>query len=376
MNGDPNNIEKWLQNYAKQRRADLGKPLDMDGPTREMLLSESRRVWPSVRATQSEETSLWPQWVFATACAGVIACAIVYISQPAPPALVAKNNADSISPDQSNPKGFANSSAIHEKESLQLVTPFAPLIASKKADFKKADTLMQPGLRGMAGAAPAATSAIGIAGPGSPSAEAMAIESFREQFSQIKSDLRKENVKLGEDVVLRSFQYEQTGANVRVTDADGSVYFGNLTAEPINPNIALKPKQLVASGKIAVAPANTIGDRRTNQAGGGGLPAISAAQSNDAHYQSRAGEYNFQVVGTNRSLKQRVVFYGQIATDNLAQLDSKTNKAKNTNEAGRAASDNAQGAMQYRIRGQAVIGSRNQEVDAQPIPAPRNNQKQ
>lgn len=378
MNTDDNNIEKWLKNYAQKRRANLGQPLDMDSPTREMLLAESRRVWPPGNTAEPEELSYWPRWAFAASCTGVVACALVFVSQPAQHGETAKLDRDSIANGQHADGAMnmaANRKAVTEMPANTLSTP---LLVTSAAGAKKDDRSLKSNLGGGFGGGGAAPSAVAPAisptGPPSsiaPSAEELAIESFRQQFSQVKLEMAKSNLKKGEDVVLRNFEFEQNGLNVRVTDADGSVYSGKLTAAPLLSNVVQEPKRVAQPGKLADATNNSTA-RNKPLVGDKGLAGAAAQANNGANYQSR-GEYQFQVVGTNRSLKERVVFSGQVTADNLQQLDL---KSKSTNEAGRGAADKSAALMQYRIRGQAVIGKRNQEIDAQPNLSPRNNQNQ
>jgi hypothetical protein len=104
--------------------------------------------------------------------------------------------------------------------------------------------------------------------------------------------------------VLASFSMEQAGRELRVIDGDGSVYTG-----------------LVEMVQFAPAPAASAAPRLGTRAPGRteAVPTIERQQP--------AGEgFNFRVAGTNRSLKQNVVFFGRFnAVTNALLLPAATN---------------------------------------------------
>lgn len=104
--------------------------------------------------------------------------------------------------------------------------------------------------------------------------------------------------------VLENFRVQQNGGTIRVVDADGSVYDGSLQPE-------------IAGAQNGPAPAATP------------VPPIAPAtkvepakiQTNGDESQSPT-KYFFRVTGTNQTLKQKVVFTGNVlagggATANL-----------------------------------------------------------
>ena len=106
--------------------------------------------------------------------------------------------------------------------------------------------------------------------------------------------------------VLENFQVQQNGNAIRVVDADGSVYDGSLLPESAVAQISPAPAATPASPVTApeqVERAKTIANRDESQT---------------------AQNYFFRVTGTNQTLKQNVVFAGNLlatanATTNLQQ---------------------------------------------------------
>jgi hypothetical protein len=106
--------------------------------------------------------------------------------------------------------------------------------------------------------------------------------------------------------VLVNFQVQQNGNAIRVVDADGSVYDGSLLPESAIAQIEPAPAATPASPVTApeqVERAKTIASRDESQT---------------------AQNYFFRVTGTNQTLKQNVVFAGNLlatanATTNLQQ---------------------------------------------------------
>jgi hypothetical protein len=136
--------------------------------------------------------------------------------------------------------------------------------------------------------------------------------------------------------VLTSFQLEQRGNEIRVVDADGSVYTGVL---------------------------QTAQDE---------LKKDAVATKNAPSQPARLQNYFFRVAGTNRNSKQNLVFSG-----NLIPLTNAPVTSVNRKPVGGTAGT-LRGAMEspaqsvlsnMRISGKAVIGNQKEiEVDAVPAP--------
>ncbi|MFZ1073348.1 MAG: hypothetical protein WAO21_07915 [Verrucomicrobiia bacterium] len=158
--------------------------------------------------------------------------------------------------------------------------------------------------------------------------------------------------------VLQSFQMQQNGNAVSVVDRDGSVYNGsvqltNATAlnEPAPAETPAAPPQV--EGKMAQAAGNK---------------------------QQTAQNYFFRVTGTNRTLKQNVVFTGNFLANTIAPQTAQPSISivgvggGGGGGAGNQLPQNAANQSQQsqlsnsRIVGTAVIASTNQiEIDAVPV---------
>jgi type II secretory pathway pseudopilin PulG len=104
--------------------------------------------------------------------------------------------------------------------------------------------------------------------------------------------------------VLANFQVQQNGNAIRVVDADGSVYDG-----------ALQPEKMVAQ-------------KEQVSAGTVSLPMDQEKSSTSHDEPQMAQNYFFRVAGTNLTLKQNVVFAGNLlansgATANLQQANNR-----------------------------------------------------
>jgi hypothetical protein len=147
--------------------------------------------------------------------------------------------------------------------------------------------------------------------------------------------------------LLASFKMEQNGQEIRVVDADGSVYTGSWQVAP----------------EQNLAPA-------AGRAGGlhfsGATPAASsvrpapAAENNFQPVQN----YFFSVSGTNRNLNQRITFSGNLIP--LANVFT-SNNASAVGGLNAATLNVAPPVLlNSRIAGRAIIGNREIEVNANP----------
>lgn len=150
-----------------------------------------------------------------------------------------------------------------------------------------------------------------------------------------RTDARKKPV--GADV-LASFSWQQSGRQLRVVDADGSVYLGEVlepaAAAPGSPPQAQLGFKQVGDDQVARLPASA----RQNQAAG-----------------------TFRVSGTNQTLRQRVIFFGQLLREPLpgAAQDLGIGQAQRTSQpapAMRGAAPQTQAAgASLRIEAQATL---------------------
>lgn len=117
---------------------------------------------------------------------------------------------------------------------------------------------------------------------------------------KVNSAAKKTGAPLSE--VLASFQIERNGQQIRILDADGSIYQGQVA------------DQVVVE---KAASANNFGVANNGNAGG---PASNGSQLNFAQMQDTLmGGFNFQVSGVNRSLNQTVTLTGSFFSAPLQQ---------------------------------------------------------
>lgn len=180
-------------------------------------------------------------------------------------------------------------------------------------------------------------------------------------------DARRKQASPGASVLVW-FQLEQSGQEVRIVDKDGSVYTGSLLAadlaDHVAPSDGAKPAtagvQRVAAAQDKIVPATT--------------PAKPPLSSN---FQQAALEYgSFRVIGTNLTLKQRVVFSGKLfGVANAPAAARLTNawSGAGANRSGAAspAPGQAKAAPLFpsRIVGQVIVG-RSQAVQINAVPIP------
>jgi len=100
--------------------------------------------------------------------------------------------------------------------------------------------------------------------------------------------------------VLAYFHIEQAGPELRVIDSDGSIYSGSLQAAAAAP-----PGLSSGAEELSTASRAFSGAKQQDNL------ARSAAPKRAQTYTEAAG-YSFQVVGTNRTSRQRVAFSGTI----------------------------------------------------------------
>lgn len=138
--------------------------------------------------------------------------------------------------------------------------------------------------------------------------------------------------------VLASFQLEHSGENVRIIDRDGSVYTGYVETPP---SVQRTYRAIAQS----VAPTEGFGRK------------MQAATNNVAP------SYFFRVAGTNRSLKENVVFTGNLLTDaELSRSNWSTNSPGTAGQIGGAmfykapAQKSPSAIPQTRVAGKARIG--------------------
>jgi hypothetical protein len=134
--------------------------------------------------------------------------------------------------------------------------------------------------------------------------------------------------------VLKTFQVEQQGSEIRVLDADGSTYRGKIEqlAKSVDPESRTTGRRAMAKQ----AP------RHDAQAGGG--TEMASPQS------------YFRATGFNVSLKKTLVFEGNYAA---ARAQQPAKATSNDRERAESSSDRARIVGTVRVNGEALV-----EVDA------------
>jgi len=157
--------------------------------------------------------------------------------------------------------------------------------------------------------------------------------------------------------VLADFEVEQVGRLLRITDGDGSVYSGYLQVPD-----TVRHTRSVTAEALTVPPATEV--RQATIEG-----------KNQFGYEAdrlTAHNYYFRVAGTNRSLKQKVVFTGSfVGPANLVLPPPAITNLTLGGRLGDTPTDSAQPAfpqlLNSRITGKVVIGSgKALEVNALP----------
>jgi hypothetical protein len=170
--------------------------------------------------------------------------------------------------------------------------------------------------------------------------------------------------------VLREFQLEQTSGRIRIVDADGSVYLGQVMDLSELPTLSRDAGLMPSDGfrpdlrptGAALAPA------RAAPAGSAAARAPATAGTEFPLTAETAREVVFSATGTNRSLNQRVVFQGRLTTTNATAGEPRGLPAKAVQD---FTYQGLQGWLSNSIlRGRATVGRTQVEINARPVPGP------
>jgi hypothetical protein len=181
--------------------------------------------------------------------------------------------------------------------------------------------------------------------------------------------------------VLNYFHLEQNGNQVRITDADGSVYVGAIeTADALG--LAGRGGQPTPPNDLAMRERKASADRimadyelKARNFGARVGQAVGRAQQMAASNQAGAeGGYWFNAIGTNLSLGQEVVVAGRLVATNAQEMMSQMmqNAAAGANVAAGVSNVQQQSLQQllfnnFKVQGRVTIGGRTQmELNALP----------
>jgi hypothetical protein len=182
--------------------------------------------------------------------------------------------------------------------------------------------------------------------------------SSRQRFAQVR-EYRTNFNSPPMPTVLSSFQLEQNGRQIRVVDADGSIYDGA---------IEQPPTEEAARRGIAVQTAVTE-LKKNIEPEAKRVEGVSAATAGEI---AASQNVFFRVAGTNRTLNQRVVFEGNFLTkSNQASeivVGAKLNADQSAAAARQSLAQKGQQTPSGLIRGQAMIGPSSRiEINAAPV---------
>jgi hypothetical protein len=190
---------------------------------------------------------------------------------------------------------------------------------------------------------------------------AMPAGSATQQFTRLQNGAATQNNSdafANGNAVLNSFRLEQKGDQVRIIDADGSMYSGFVqNASGENGGWAKSFPQPPMT--------NSLKQQVTNE-----VKLLDATKAGNV--ESTGGQnYFFRVTGMNRSLNQSVLFSGTLAADAKAEGGAQFNFKQAEGNA--AAAPQVNKALlplsQTQVRGRALIGGSNViEVNAAPTP--------
>jgi len=385
-------IEKQLRGYAEQRRREAGAPFELHLATRRLLQDEVRRTHKKP-AEAAERASLFASWWFriaAGACVVVLAAAVFLpaLSRSKSRSLrLAQNlglrekaitgsaqNRPSSPPSENAPALVASAPPSRDDTDKDRFAAAREIVMNQAAATPSTVVATNGITSGMAAGGStlafvphSAQQNFYFRNVGAPADISVAVgRTAGDQLakSDLKQSLNDRTKAAAGKIPLASFQIEQTGNQIRITDGDGSVYNGNLTvtnAETPNAGTSIARSDGVA---LAPAPAAEAERQFAQSAIQNGTPSLN----NAALAQNQ--NFRFNAAGTNLSLNQRVTISGEfIAATNLA-----TRWGTTLNGGGGAAGANSQatatGSQQLsngRIIGKAVLDN-GQEIPLNATP--------
>jgi hypothetical protein len=193
--------------------------------------------------------------------------------------------------------------------------------------------------------------------------------------------------------VLASFQMERTGQSVRIVDADGSVYEGNVisvegeknanrgavVASAVAPASSSAIVQIGSARGVVMAPAPAHAGERMVRSGASshgaevsawGAPASAAAVALPAQAPGLESGLVFNVSGTNRNLNEYVIFTGYLSGAGVQDAKASWRRVSQNQSptAGGSLPDNRPPAQNWRVTGEVSISRTNQfHLEAVPV---------
>ncbi len=344
-------MEAWLEAYRQQRRDQWDEdPVELEEPTRAMLMAEVRRQHPADTATEAsdgqespEPTLGWLRWALGGMTVAIVALGVSSLSN-----FNNSNTSDSVIMTQADPAGMelADQAAMRDAA--------AGIEKAKKANEAEESGHHPAALksnhagqakRGMEAAPSVATTgnegpAGGFAGAGgeTPTMRTILVgelnqnapgnyyNNAREMQLRFAQQSRARNGAMAIRTVQRqkqlpkpvlvNFELRRVGNTIQVMDGDGSVYTGNVINE--------EAKMLDEAAQPPVA--------LNAAAAPGGGSGIAAARVSPQRMQRNDNRAFFRVQGTNKTLQQLVILE---ATLDNSVLSKKETAAKGANKPAR-----------------------------------------
>ena len=320
-------IEKLLRRYAARRNEEAGAPVELRAFRRRQLQDEVIR---RSRRSRHRHGSAWRQLLKFSV--GALAMAGVYIlvlrtswnwTESTKEKLASAEAAQSAPPPL--PRDSLGLMQGEQTEKMGFIIPNAPaadsIVASPEATLSLDGSARTEGLLGLSATDSAepeaeemestdAIATLASFGRGTPSpSEGQPMERSREisaesnfaQFANNSMQLPAQAAERGGmGPVLNQFRMEQNGNELRVVDADGSVYAGSLQLA------AAPPATTVPAAAPAPATRDELARRDAVK-----IRGIAPMDNNVLNY-------TFRVSGTNRTLNQSVVFVGNVVSETNA----------------------------------------------------------
>ncbi len=329
-----NKMEAWLKAYRQQRLDQWNEaPVELDEPTRAMLMAEVRRqktALPAEATPASEPTFGWLRWALGGMTAAIVALGISSISnfnQSNGPDNLAKATLDSPEAEGETRTGTADAS-VDQLNRDEAKNHRAEMSGGMGGIAPKGSVAGSPGAVGTVQAVPSQPSQTAPIHPAprpvmvrnNPSRQNVKMangnyyNNSREMQLNFAQQSRARSARSGvafsrmaeqkelPKPVLVNFELKRVGNTIRVVDGDGSVYTGTVINEEAISE-AEERQALAEHGEVA-------GGEGAGFAGGGSAGPARFAPGKSVAISSkmrRGSQAFFRVQGTNKTLKQMVI---------------------------------------------------------------------
>ncbi len=333
-----NKMEAWLKAYRQQRLDQWNEaPVELDEPTRAMLMAEVRRqktALPAEATPASEPTFGWLRWALGGMTAAIVALGISSISnfnQSNGPDNLAKATLDSPEAEGETRTGTADASVdqLNRDEAKNHRAEMSGGLSGGLGGIApKGSVAGSPGGGGTVQAVPSQASQTAPIHPAprpvmvrnNPSRQNVKMangnyyNNSREMQLNFAQQSRARSARSGvafsrmakqkelPKPVLVNFELKRVGNTIRVVDGDGSVYTGTVINEEAISE-AEERQALAEHGEVA-------GGEGAGFAGGGSAGPARFAPGKSVAISSkmrRGSQAFFRVQGTNKTLKQKVI---------------------------------------------------------------------